>query len=529
VFEAYASGGARAFFSAHYASAEDRKKAVLRASRPLDQDVFSALEAQNRRYPASPERDRSLLALKNGAAAVVTGQQVGIFLGPLYTIYKAATAVRVARALAEESGKPVVPVFWLQCEDHDLVEIASCALPGPQGTPIALSVPANAADRVSISHRTLPPEINLCLETLRAELARLPHGETHLQRLSDNYREGRGYTEAFAAVLADLLEGTGIVFVDPRDPALATTEASKSVHRRALGEANTFSQVLLDRVRQLGDSGFAPMVHVRQGAPLSFFHPDGPEAPRFRLEAVEGGYKKVGGGDQLYTREFLLQTLEQNPLAFSTSALLRPVLQDTLLPTAAYVGGPGEIAYFAQLEPLYRAFGKVMPVIVPRARFRIVEEKTLRLLAKLGVSAEQATLSENALLAAAGKPARAPFQPDELEALLTEKIDQMLDEVGSKIEGLGGGLDSAIEKTRGAMHGAIGKLREKYERAVLHQDRSLVEDVQRLKAALHPNGEPQERVYGASYFLARYGERAFVERVLEAIVPFDAALLELRP
>lgn len=170
-----------------------------------------------------------------------------------------------------------------------------------------------------------------------------------------------------------------------------------------------------------------------------------------------------------------------------------------------------------------------MPLIVPRSRFRIVEEKTLRLLAKLGVSVNQASLSEDALLAAATKPARAPFRPEELEAMLTEKINLVLDEASSKIEGLGAGLDTAVEKTRGAMQGAIGKLREKYEKALLHQDRALVEEVQRLKAALHPRGEPQERVYGVSYFAARYGEREFVEKVLAAIVPFDPALLELRP
>jgi bacillithiol synthase len=527
LLEAYAAGGARAFFSAHYLNAEDRKNVVLRAAGRLSTEMLAAIRAQNAAFAPSASRERNLELLERGAAAVVTGQQMGLFLGPLFTVYKAATAIQVAKKLEEETGTRVVPIFWLQTEDHDLPEIACCSLPSGAGGPIDLKVPASPQDRVSVAHVVLPPELDRCLEILRGELSRLPHGPAHLDILTRHYQVGRGYVEAFAGVLAELFREEGLVLIDPRDPAIAA--AAAPIHRRALLEAPALASVLLERSRLLVENGFAPMVHVRAGAPLNFYHPLGAEGPRYRLEPAgeEGLFKEVGG-ERVHRLSDLTAALDRDPRVFSSSALLRPIVQDSLLPTAAYIGGPGEVAYFAQLEPLYHAFELKMPLIVPRARFRIIEEKTLRLLARIGVSTEQAMLSEDALLSAARTLERAPISPLELQKNIEAQLDHLFDEVSSKIEGVGEGIDHAIEKTRVSIKSSVAKLREKYERAVLHRDQSLVEDVRRLKSLLQPNGEPQERVFGVSYYAARYGERAFVEKVLESIVVYDSSVKELR-
>src|SRR5579859_4470829 len=144
-------------------------RAVARARRPVAPEVHRVLVAQNARLAPSPARDAHLAALQRGAAAIVTGQQVGLFLGPLYTLYKAASAVVLARALAARAGTPVVPVFWLQTEDHDLPEIASVAVPCRDGV-TTLAVPVDAANRIAIAHCTLPPEIAGCLDALSAAL-----------------------------------------------------------------------------------------------------------------------------------------------------------------------------------------------------------------------------------------------------------------------------------------------------------------------------------------------------------------------
>lgn len=524
LLDAFLRGELRRFFGAHFREPEDRRAAVTRALRPLTPAVASALEAQHERHAPSPARAGHLAALREGAAAVVTGQQVGLFSGPLYSVYKAASAVAVARALSAETGAPVVPVFWLQTEDHDLPEIASTWVPTPRG-PLQLALPASPEDRRSIAHVALPQAVSGCLDQLRDELLALPHAAPHLERLARHYRPGATWGDAFAGVLAELFAHEGLVILDPRDPALLA--AAAPVFRGALTRAAELAEGLAVQGEALAAAGLPAQVHVRPGSPLCFFHPEGATGPRHRLDCVDGGFRELSRGRRYGSAE-LLAALEAEPLRFSTSALLRPVVQDTLLPTAAYVGGPGEIAYFAQLGPVYRAFGMEPPLVVPRARFRVLEEKTRRLLERLGLQPEDAARPEDELLLrAAGAAGEA--EGAALAARLLAPFDEALGGLMAEHGHLDAGLAKAAEKTRATVEMAAGKLAGKIEKAMLHRDRAVVEDVRRLKWALWPNGAPDERVYGLPYFAARHGEQAFLERIFAGIEPFEPALRELLP
>jgi len=521
IAESYQRGELGPFLPGHPADPASRRRAVERAVRPLAAEVADALERQNARLAPSARRDAHLAALREGAAAVVTGQQVGLFLGPLFTIYKAAAAIRDARALAEETGVPVVPVFWLQTEDHDLPEISCVRLPDASGYEVRLELPASAAERISVAHRALPDAIGPCLDRLEATIGDLPEGPAHLARLRRHYRPGARWAEAFAGVLAELFDE--LVIVDPRDPALAA--AAAPVHRRAIEGAEVIANTLLDRCRALEAAGFAPAVHVRPGAPLSFFHPRGAEGPRHRLEPTSGGFAEVGGGG-VHRREALLAALERDPRCCSTSALLRPIVQDTLLPTAAYVGGPGEIAYFAQLAPLYRVFDLPMPMVVPRARFCVVEGRTRRLLDRYGLAPAEAAAGEEALLARCGAGDDLPT-PEEVERSLLASFTAELGRLEAAVGP--GSLDRAFGRTRRSVERAVGRLVGRYARARLQRDERIVADVRKLLRLLFPGGAPQERVHGLAWYAARYGERAFLDAVLAAARPFDGSLQELRP
>jgi bacillithiol biosynthesis cysteine-adding enzyme BshC len=510
LLEAYLAGRAGAFFPGHFATPGDRRRAVERAVRPLAADVADTVEAQNARLASSPARDAYIAALRGGAAAVVTGQQMGLFLGPLFTLYKAATAIRLARALAAESGRPVVPIFWLQTEDHDLPEIAVCHVPCVDG-PHTLAVPASPDERVSVAHRMLPAEVRGCLAALEAELSHLPHGAAHLERLTRHYQPGRAWSDAFAHVLAELFAPEGLVLLDPRDPVIAA--AAASVHRRALSSAAAIADALLARSRDLESAGFTPTVHVRPGAPLSFFHPDGPEGPRYRLTPAGDGYTLVGR-DGHYTLDTLLAAA---PLQFSNSALLRPIVQDSLLPTAAYVGGPAEVGYFAQLAPLYAAYDLAMPLVVPRARLRIVEKGTAHTLARQRLTPDDACSPDAERLAAA-RHADASALATRVLAPFTEALGALRAEIEPALPG----IDTAFDKTRGTVESAVHKLTAKIEKARFHADEDAVAAVRRVRRMLWPHDQPQERVYGLAYFVARYGERPFLERVLAAADPLDA-------
>jgi hypothetical protein len=238
----------------------------------------------------------------------------------------------------------------------------------------------------------------------------------------------------------------------------------------------------------------------------------------------------------VHSRAALAAALAADPLRFSTSALLRPIAQDTLLPTAAYVGGPGEVAYFAQLPPLYRAFDRPLPPIVPRARFRIVDERARRLLDRLGLSADAAARPEAELLArlrgedppgppgAPGATTRgAPTRGADVTARLLAPFVAAHGELAAQLAGTAPDLARALTRTRGSVERAIGKLAGKVERAALYRDAARVDAVRRLRALLAPDGAPQERTHGLAGFASRASDRAIVERVIAAIDPADPA------
>jgi len=492
-------------------------------ARPLDPAVAAALEAQNARYPQSVARERHLRALRGGAAAVVTGQQTGLFLGPLYTIYKAASTIRLAAWLSERWHAPVAPVFWLQTEDHDAAEIAVCHVARAKGEPLTLRVPV-AADAVAVAHRVLPAEIDGVLATLREALSSLPHGEEHLASLARHYRAGAGWGEAFAGLLAEVFAEEGLVLLDPRDPRLSSCAAP--VHRRALTEAAEIASALSERARALAASGAKVPIHVREGAPLSFFHPDGPEGGRCRLAPTPGGFAEVSGR-RVWSLDELLSVLDRDPAAFSTSALLRPILQDSWLPTAAYVGGPAEVAYFAQLAPLYAMFDMSPPVIVPRIHLRLLDGSTRKTLARRGLAAAEACGPFEDVAKRAGAGAGDGPGGADLAKRLTEELDSALAGIAPTLLEAGERGEELLEKTRQSISRSADKLGQGYDRALLLSDRDVVDDVRRLQAQLFPGGVPQERYFGLPSFAARYGVRPFVERVMAAAAPLATGFVDL--
>lgn len=525
IVERYLAGEARDVFPSHFGDRDDRRRAVARALRPLRPEVAAELEAQNAVYGVCAAREANLRLLRAGCAAVVTGQQVGLLLGPLYTVYKAASAIAVARALSAETGEPVVPVFWLQTEDHDLPEVASCHVLRRDAEPVALALPA-PEQRISLEHVALPPEIDAVLAALRQQLDGALFAREHCDRLARHYRAGAGYAQAFAGLLAELFADEGLVFIDPRRPALAV--AAAPVHERGLLDARRIGQALCERSAALQAAGFEAPVHVRPDAPLSFFHPQRSDGPRYRLLSDAAVLREVGGAGA-HTRQSLLATLHEDPLRFSSSALLRPIVQDCLLPTAAYVGGPGELAYFAQMAPLYAAYEMPMPLLVPRARVRVLEPKAERLLRRYELAPGDESASLEALLARCTSAQAGALPAAEVEQRLSAGVKQVLAELSRQLPQLGSELESAADNTRAAFDKASARFARKYQSALLHRHAGVNADLQRLKALLQPLDQPQERVLCFSYFAARHGERGFLERVFQLIEAWDPSVKDLRP
>ncbi len=476
--QAFLAGEPRAasFLKREFADPVARLAQARRAALfSVSPQVHSALVAQNRAYVSSAARDANLVALaKPGTTAMVTGQQVGLFLGPLYSFHKAAAAIADARQLERETGVRCVPVFWLQSEDHDFDEINQCVVVNREGELVTLRLDDGPVDcRCSVKHVALGPSVEKQLELLREAVGASPFFEM----VERHYRPGVGLVQAFAGLMAEVFAEEGLILLDPREAAMA--ESFVAVHERAVRDAAAIARSLQVRADALEALGFEVQVRVRPGAPLSFFHPEGPAGPRVRVDSGEG-------------------LVAQSALSWSSSALLRPLLQDSVLPTVGYVGGPGELNYFAQLPPLYEAFGMQLPMFVPRARFRLVDPRTRARM-------------EKAPTGAPGGP-----DPEAIEAQLVARLGEVLDAVPSEP-----GLDDALKRTRGTIARAASRFALRYGRLQRARDHLEAQRLARLEAVLSPRGEPQERVLGLPSFAGKTGIAALKTAVFAALVPFD--------
>ena len=490
-----------------------RQAAVARAAkRTPSAALLAELEAQQAALPESPARRRALETLaRPGTAAVVTGQQVGLFLGPLYTIYKAATAVALAEALAIETGTPCVPIFWMATEDHDFAEIDHCTIARGVEPPLRLRVGGDgrADAREPVAETRLGADVTAAVEAVRDALAGRPAGAEVAALLAAHYRPGARFGDAFAGVLASLFADEGLLVFHPRTAGAAALAAP--VYRHALLHAGEIAARLAARDAALSEAGFDAQVRVRADASLVFALDERGARQALRVDPAAARAADVAA----------------NPLRFSASALLRPIVQDSLFPTAAYVGGPAECSYLGQSASLYDLFDLPVPLVAPRARFRLVDARTRARLDKLGI--EPATVEQpmEALLAAVGALRPAPIAPPELRAAILDAPLEALASLPGRIGIDDRHLGRAFVRTRATLERAVDRLAARYARTLALRDEECAGALQRARALLFPDGEPQERVFAFPSFAADAGPRAFVTGILGAVRPFDPSVQDL--
>lgn len=486
------------------------------SGRRIEASVLDELARQSSALPPSDARQRNLEKLaRAGTTVVVTGQQVGLFGGPLYTLHKAATAIARARMIEASTGLACVPLFWLQTEDHDYAEIARVTITTPSGAPATFALPeeSSAETRVSLAQRVLPREIAALVDECNAALDAWPYAREVAALLQAHYVPGRAIGAAFAGVLAELWQDEGLLLLDPRVPSLARLAAPCMA--RALEQSAAIADELAARADAIAAAGCDLQVRTRDDAALVFFHERDASGPRYRLVRAGDGWKTAAGES---SQAALTALLSSDPLRFSSSALLRPLLQDSWLPSCAYVGGPAELSYFAQLPPLYARFSVPMPLIAPRARLRILDGTTRSLLSRVGLEAVDFDRPRDALLARVATRSADEPNAEQLRTRMLASLEHELDALaGRELDGLA----NPIRKAREACNTAIDKLVDKAERALLERDRVASERIDRLIAALRPNGVPQERAYGFLGYAARVGPRALSAALLEAATPLD--------
>ncbi len=491
------------FWPSHFSHAPDRRQRTLAAAqKKIAPELLAVLREQN------PRADLTLLSQGN-VALVITGRQIGLFLGPLYTIYKAATAIVLARRLSEETGVTCLPLFWLQSEDHDFAEIAASTFIDGSGHVARVELSEDPAQaRTSVGQRTLGKQITPLVATLSEALGE--RGRAVSELIAKHYRPGAPLVDAFSGVLTDLFDD--LLVFNPRDARVA--ELAKSLWRKAL-DSEPIEALLDQRDQALQLAGFHQQIKLRPQSPLLFFHADNERGPRHRLQHTSTGFVDRS---ETHSRQSLLALCDEAPLRFSTSAMLRPLLQDTLLPTAAYVGGAAELDYFAQIEPLYAHFGLVPPLLFHRARFRLWPIPARRLLEQLGLNAEDTARPFEELCQRLAAPVSGLPEAEwkALEARLAAFAEQ---------------APAVVKKTtlraQRSIADAMARLSRVTHRAQSDREDSTEARLRRLLAWTQPEGQAQERALGFMSFAARSSLADFRAAIFSALDPFDASLKDL--
>src|SRR2546430_5509640 len=479
--------------------------AVTRATRKLEYpddrraEVISVLRRQNIALGAGPETQSNLDRLEKGAVAVVSGQQVGLFSGPSYSVYKALTAIQIAEELTR-GGTPAVPVFWMATEDHDLDEVRHTTW-FDKGKLTRFELPLIAETGPPVGRIPLGAQIEPLLQEA-AELLANQGSDLLAQYLMESYRPEETYGSAFGKLFARLFAQQGLILMDPLDTGLHKVAAP--LYQHALAERDALNDKLLQRGRDLDRAGFDAQVKVTSRSTLLFHLADGVR------QVVTASAGKFQAGEKTWTRDELVHTTHTEPQNFSPNALFRPVVQDYLLPTAAYIGGPAEISYFAQSEVVYRQLLGRMPVVLPRAGFRLVDAKANKLLRRYGLTVEDVWAGSQGL--------RHKMERQSVASTLGKNFDRnqrqntkMLAELGRQIEKLDPTLKGTVERARKRIDFHIDKLRRRVDRAQDHKVGLILAHEQYLDSLLDPHKGLQERELCLLPFLARRGASGLSE------------------
>jgi bacillithiol synthase len=471
--------------------------------------IAEILARQNRAFGCSEPTLSNIQRLSEaGTFAVVTGQQVGLLSGPAFTLYKALTTVRVAQSLSEQ-GMRCVPVFWLATEDHDLDEVSQADTLDDELNLVPLR---DSGDRPSprspVGEVKHTAEIATALDQLEKLL---PEGESRsrlLQDLRESYLPGVTWGESFARFLTRVFGRWGVILIDPMDEAVH--RLSSNVYQQALGRAAEFRAAILERSHALVRQGYHAQVHVADDSTLVFV-----KTPEGRTALHQQGDRFFLDGAEALSLPQLNSLLAERPMDLSPNVLLRPLVQDTVLPTVAYVAGPSELAYLGQARALYAALGRPQPVVYPRAAFTLIDSRTDRLMEKYKLNLNDVWqgddhLSQKIVAAGLAKGWSERFEQSQRE------LEQLLDRLQGDIERLDPTLLDTLQHVKEKMKYQMERLGSKLTRAALGRSELLMRHVQALSRSLLPHKDLQERRVGGAYFLGRAGYE-LLDRLLAQI------------
>jgi bacillithiol synthase len=501
------------FFVGDPANRDDWTGALARAQAyPRRRDEIASVIAaqQQRRGAPMPAVESAKRLIDSRSVAVVTGQQAGLFGGPLFTLLKALTALKLADQVARDHHVPAVAIFWIEAEDHDWDEVRACTVFDDQLEPRTVSLPPRpATESVPVAQVTLGAPIHEAIAELGRILPPTEFSASLLEQLRDAYSPGLGMADAFGRWLERVLGDRGLVVYDASDAAAKPLVAE--VFGRELSSPGQTASLAASAGSALVARGYHAQVHSPDDG-LALFHLG---AGRQAIRHQDGQFVV---GNATYPASALRQEVHDRPATFSPGVLLRPIVQDTLFPTICYVAGPNELAYLGQLRSVYQHFGVPMPLMRPRATATVLDAQSIRFLTKYQLPLEALQPQDEAALNELLKR-QIPASVEESFTTAAQTIEAQMAAVIKAVPAIDPTLEGAARSTLGRLQKELDGLHGKLIQAAKRRNETLRRQFMHARAHAFPHGHAQERTIGFVSFLNQYGP-AFVDRLSENL-PLD--------
>ncbi len=498
----------RQFYEYDYASQDELRKCAEHVSESYKtgrqffrDDLTSILLGQNQNFGSGEMAIRNISLLnQHNTLAVVTGQQVGLLTGPMYTVIKALNTVQLSNKLGKLFPEyNFVPVFWLESDDHDFLEINNITVINKEYEVQKFSYFENGTEKekylTPAGRIVIDDHITGLVNDLESSLGSTDFSGELFETIRKCYARGKSMSAAFGSFLNFVLGDRGVVLIDPSDARIK--ELIKPVFRRALAESSEIAENVINTTVELESS------HIAQVKPkpvnLFYIH----EGSRYLLEPRDGGNFALKNSRQRFTGDELYDLLESSPANFSWNVITRPVCQDFLLPTVAYIGGPSEVSYFAQLKGAYKVFDMKMPVIYPRTSVTLIDGRTKTFMEKNGV--DLSGLSDEKELVRLLLRRSLDTNPEDLFGKMKDELVALFYTFEKQLNAIDANQTAAFMKRANQFTESLEVAKEKFTSAQARQNEVLTGQVRKVVTTVYPASLPQERALNISMYLNKYG------------------------
>ncbi|UCF65325.1 MAG: bacillithiol biosynthesis cysteine-adding enzyme BshC [bacterium] len=477
--------------------------------------IVDILRIQNSAWKASPQTLKNIDKLMDpGTLAVVTGQQAGIFGGPLYTVYKIIQCIKTAEYVEKRyKGQKCVPVFWMEVGDSDFREINHINILNLKNELMRFSLSEDSEDQRSVYLRSLSTDLLQIYEHLAAEFPQNDFRDNILEQLKNIYAPGKNLADAFADWIHSILKNYGVIIINPTEPEVA--KLSHPLLTKALKGWRQLNKLFEDQNRKLTMRGYHTQISLDPQQTLLFYRAE--QDRRCRLDGEENHDFILKGSQKTakITENFLAEEMKQSADKFTPNVAFRPIVQDYLLPSIIYIGGPAEISYAAQLLPLYEYFNVTPAVFHPRIRATLIEEKVDRSVEKLGLKLADFFKQRNKIIdyqIDQNKDQKIDDSFHVVEMHLQEEM-QTLKELLIKIDPT---LNTLIDKTGQSMRDSLNRLQNKVGQAYQRKMQIEINQMNKVLVNLFPDDKFQERVLNIVQYLVKYGPE-FIPKLYETL------------